>query len=650
MARGMPSLGPRLTTRPGNKDKQPAIDTGYRKPWRKNRTKAEILADEEKAASAKLKSTQQQKKLTSKVAALEDSMREEDIRRDAEADHPLDPVLPAEEEEADELEEELAEESEPEDQSGAYVAGAESESEGEEPSEDEPESKPKPRGRSSAVKSAGKAGRSDVAAQRQTAAQSGTPKVAATAGQAAKRKASLTSQKSVAKKSKSSKKAGLAPVRGRTASSASNRSMAVDSDEDDHMVKLGGPAIDDDVNEDVERKKGKNRKRGKPAESIIKITVPPKAQTLKQLRDGRDKWTTADLPAGAALLFKEDVTPLIRERVGFQADPWEPPSDDTVQDILNLVYSADDAPSHDVSEPVWQGLIQSRLHDWRGAFGTQAVKGIQLMVDAAKNSPPLDADAGDSPPSSDAPGTESEHQDSDEAMAPEADEDEAPPDEAEDDDPFFDLKTPAGVAAFVEWALQVVDHTSPFHWRKWRKGVRKEGLFEGDLIVYTFAAHLTAVDSIPVKYQFDPEEAPTPPIGAMILCIQAVERALRAWSTGELVLSSKPIHHFSKDHWGDTTKQRNGKDVKDKRATKYVGTLRSLDDGQWYAIHEAALRWVEPKKRSGSSRSSSMDASMVELESDEDDNFVLAADVCGALIMSVSDCRRAARPSTMDPK
>ncbi|KAJ7698291.1 hypothetical protein B0H17DRAFT_1129817 [Mycena rosella] len=594
MARGMPSLGPRLTTRPGNKDKQPAIDTGYRKPWRKNRTKAEILADEEKAASAKLKSTQQQKKLTSKVAALKDSMREEDIRRDAEANHPLDPVLPAEEEEAEELEEELAEESEPEDQSGAYVAGAESESEGEEPSEGEPESKPKPRGRSSAVKSAGKAGRSDVAAQRQTAAQSGTPKVAATAGQAAKRKASLTSQ----------------------------------NDEDDHMVKLGGPAIDDDVNEDVERKTGKNRKRGKPAESIIKITVPPKAQTLKQLRDGRDKWTTADLPAGAALLFKEDVTPLIRERVSFQADPWEPPSDDTVQDILNLVYSADDAPSHDVSEPVWQGLIQSRLHDWRGAFGTQAVKGIQLMVDAAKNAPPLDADVDDPPPSSDAPGTESEHQDSNEAMAPEADEDETPPDEAEDDDPFFDLKTPAGVAAFVEWALQVVDHTSPFHWRKWRKGVRKEGLFEGDLIVYTFAAHLTAVGSIPVKYQFDPEEAPTPPIGAMILCIQAVERALRAWSTGELVLSSKPIHHFSKDHWGDTTKQRNGKDVKDKRATKYVGTLRSLDDGQWYAIHEAALRWVEPKKRSGSSRSSSMDASMVELESDEDDNFVLAADVC----------------------
>ncbi|KAJ7710646.1 hypothetical protein B0H17DRAFT_1123767 [Mycena rosella] len=70
-----------------------------------------------------------------------------------------------------------------------------------------------------------------------------------------------------------------------------------------------------------------------------------------------------------------------------------------------------------------------------------------------------------------------------------------------------------------------VDRTSPFHWRKWRKGVRKEGLFEGDLIVYTLAAHLTTVGNIPVKYHFDPEESedmPIPPIDAMILCIQGV--------------------------------------------------------------------------------------------------------------------------------
>ncbi|KAJ7690084.1 hypothetical protein B0H17DRAFT_1134570 [Mycena rosella] len=88
--------------------------------------------------------------------------------------------------------------------------------------------------------------------------------------------------------------------------------------------------------------------------------------------------------------------------VGFQADPWEPPSNDTV------VYNAADAPPHDKSDRAW--YIQSHLHDWRGAFGTPAIKGT-----------------------------------------------------------------------FVEWALQV--------------------------------------------YQFDPEEsedAPIPPIGAMILCIQVI--------------------------------------------------------------------------------------------------------------------------------
>lgn len=47
-----------------------------------------------------------------------------------------------------------------------------------------------------------------------------------------------------------------------------------------------------------------------------------------------------------------------------------------------------------------------------------------------------------------------------------------------------------------------------------------QGLFEGDLIVYTFAAHLNAIAAIPAKYVAP--EVPNPPIGALILCIQAV--------------------------------------------------------------------------------------------------------------------------------
>ncbi|KAJ7621663.1 hypothetical protein B0H17DRAFT_1151823 [Mycena rosella] len=634
----MPSIG-RPATRAQNQTTHPAFDTGFRKAWRKNRTSTEILADKEKDASAKLKVAQKQKKLTSRVAEIEDDLRREDERFEAEANHPVDVALVQEHDEEHDAHEMQSDSGE--DQSGVYAAEDESEDEqSDAASEVEPK---KPRGRPTAVKSASKKApkpsRSDVAAQRQTVAQSGTPKVP---GPPAKRKASPR-QQSTTKKTKSSKKGGLAAT-AQTPSSASARSMAVDSDDDDRMVKQGGPAIDDDVNERVELKQSKGKKRGKPVESVIKVTLPPKPPTLKELRNGRPKWTTNDLPLGAALRFKEDVTPLIRELMGFQNDPWARPTDDAVQDLLDMVYDEEDAPVHDVDDPVWQGLIAYRLNDWRGALAAQAIKGIQVMIDEAKKKPPPDAS------SSDPPATESVHpDDDDEAAAPEGsvsedaeasaptgsededdgaaapDDEEDEEDEDEDEDEEFDLRTPEGVAAFAEWALQVVDHTSPFHWKKWGKGVRKVGLFEGDLILYTFAAHLAAVATIPSKYPC--ADPPNPPVGAIILCIQAVERALRAWRTGELMLSSKPIDYFSKDHWADTTKQRNGKDVKDRRATKYVSTLRDFDDDQWHAIYETALGWVEKKKGSGSSRSSSMDASMAELESDEEDHFVLKADI-----------------------
>jgi hypothetical protein len=113
-----------------------------------------------------------------------------------------------------------------------------------------------------------------------------------------------------------------------------------------------------------------------------------------------------------------------------------------------------------------------------------------------------------------------------------------------------------------------------------------------------------------------------------------VERALRAWSTGNLTISStNKRDHFSKDNWADTTKSIDGKDLKDRRATKYVRTLLEFTPEQWTAIEEHASQWM-PKKRAGSSRSSSMDASgMEELPSDEDDHFVLKADAWYVLVL-----------------
>ncbi|KAJ7278448.1 hypothetical protein C8J57DRAFT_1713271 [Mycena rebaudengoi] len=183
---------------------------------------------------------------------------------------------------------------------------------------------------------------------------------------------------------------------------------------------------------------------------------------------------------------------------------------------------------------------------------------------------------------------------------------------------------------------QVKEHTSPFHWKQWSDGVLKDGLFEGELIVYTFTAHLTAISCISPRYSTHP--TPPPPIGALILCIQAAERALRAWSTGTQVLLNKVSNHSSKDNWGDTTKERNGKHVKDRCATKYVDTIiRAFNDAQWAAIHDTAGQWVEKKKKMGSSRSSSMGVDMPGITSDEDDHFVLKADTSGTPIAPGSE-------------
>jgi hypothetical protein len=78
----------------------------------------------------------------------------------------------------------------------------------------------------------------------------------------------MTCNDRAAKKTKKSKKSGLAPVPRRGTSSASGRSsrMAVDTEDDnDNMVRPGGPALDDDPHEYVEVGK-KKKKHGKPAQ------------------------------------------------------------------------------------------------------------------------------------------------------------------------------------------------------------------------------------------------------------------------------------------------------------------------------------------------------------------------------------------------
>ncbi|KAJ7917316.1 hypothetical protein B0H13DRAFT_1870493 [Mycena leptocephala] len=218
----------RPATRAKNKDVHPAFDTGHRKPWGTRRTSTQIAEAQEKEDSAKRQAIAEQKRLTDKVAEIEDHQREEDLRYASQANHPVDAiVLNAVDERGEEPEEEEQGEddggdSERDPSFGEEDANVYTGSDSDDSDDDEESSAP--RGRPKKTKTR----RDDISAQCRTIAQSGTPKITNL-----KRKAS-PKQKAV-KKTKKSKKSCLAPVPRRGTSSASGRSsrMAVDTDSED---------------------------------------------------------------------------------------------------------------------------------------------------------------------------------------------------------------------------------------------------------------------------------------------------------------------------------------------------------------------------------------------------------------------------------
>jgi hypothetical protein len=170
----------------------PAFDTGHRKPWGTRRTSTQIAEAQEKEDSAKRQAVAEQKRLTDKVAEIEDRQREEDLRYASQANHPVDAVVLNA---VDEMEEEQEEEEQGEDDGGdsgqhsplfgtcLKILPERDPSFGEEDANvytgsdsddsDDDEESNAPRGRPKKTKTR----RDDISAQRRTIAQSGTPKI-----------------------------------------------------------------------------------------------------------------------------------------------------------------------------------------------------------------------------------------------------------------------------------------------------------------------------------------------------------------------------------------------------------------------------------------------------------------------------------------
>ncbi|KAJ6629602.1 hypothetical protein B0H10DRAFT_2428255, partial [Mycena sp. CBHHK59/15] len=252
---------PGLKTRAINKTVHPAVNAGLKKQVR--RTPAQIAQARDDETTAKAQAALDKKKELKRLAALEDEQHRDDLAYTATANHPADKPVKAHNPSIS--------------HSGAKVqpSGAESgaddksdgyqqpEEEGEE-SDDDDDTDAEDSDADEAMKKKNKKSttRADVLASRTTQDSTGTPAIGDAANQK-KRKAQdkpATGASKKAKKNTPKKKSGLDDR-----VSTSKAKGAVSDPEDDSMVAPGGPALDDDVDEHVERPKTGKQKKGKPA-------------------------------------------------------------------------------------------------------------------------------------------------------------------------------------------------------------------------------------------------------------------------------------------------------------------------------------------------------------------------------------------------
>ncbi|KAJ7930654.1 hypothetical protein B0H13DRAFT_1858467 [Mycena leptocephala] len=602
---------PGLKTRTKNKHVRPGVAAGVdKKTWR---TKDQMARARDDESTAKAQAALNEKKKLKRLAALEDQQHRDDITYAATANHP--PDKPAKANipavvDSDAKSQSSGTESGSGDELDTYQQPDEASDSDNDAEDADAESSSDPPKKKRKLKTASRA---DVIASRTTQDSTGTPAVdVPSTGH--KRKAAEGSKANAAKKAKKDakvkpkKKSGL-DIRG----SKSQAKDAASAPEDDSMVAPRGPALDDNEEEQVERPQKGKKKKGIPTAPPIHIKpIAPKKVTGKAARGGDSKWTLKHLPDNTADKFTYDVVPLAREQVGAGTlSPWSGLTVAQIQVIIDKVYGADKYTV--VPGDVWCGLIGYRLHDWHGGFATHSQKGIKIYLDGDDGEDEEEYEEGpvDNIPT--------------DGTVP----DPTPPAGAGPTVSKFDLKTPAGIAEFMEWSLELHKEsgTMPFHWKQWGDGIDKQGLFQSDMILYVFAYHLSSLDTIPAKYP----RLTAPPVAALLLAVQAVQRELQFWRTG-VYNNPQPTtraNWFSSEHWDDhTIANPNPAGRKTKlvcRATKYLATVMKWDTAHWDDLEKAGREYIEPPshRRATSSRSASEAGDNV---FSEDEDVIIVSD------------------------
>ncbi|KAK7054547.1 hypothetical protein VNI00_003745 [Paramarasmius palmivorus] len=153
------------------------------------------------------------------------------------------------------------------------------------------------------------------------------------------------------------------------------------------------------------------------------------------------------------------------------------------------------------------------------------------------------------------------------------------------------------------------------------KVLERKGMFENELLLRVLAIYYTHVDSIPSNIK----RLDGYPFGILELAIQALERALTFYHSGELVIPPKEDGgEFSYSRWGGLPAP-DSKGRPKLKANEFHKTIQSLPAAKWESIIAGARRYVRTK-RGKEKKSSKKERDDGNKSGEESDDGVMMSD------------------------
>ncbi|OCH87369.1 hypothetical protein OBBRIDRAFT_837456 [Obba rivulosa] len=255
-------------------------------------------------------------------------------------------------------------------------------------------------------------------------------------------------------------------------------------------------------------------------------------------RTARKKPTTSDVPEHMREKFTQVLVPLAREHLG-TLPPWTTMPLEDFRALFKRVFPDED---HVIEEgDVYHRLLTFRLTDWQSNFGSAALKAITDYIERNRE----------------------------------------------------DLADTDAIKEWIAFELGDNNRNRPFLWKEWNDGKKKMGRLQSELILRTLTAHLQALAVIPANIGLSDK----PPVGALIYSVLAVERALGFWKDGIKRVPPGSAGHFSEDYWGDRIEYVNGRNVNNRRASRYLKVTTAFTEKNWEDIWDGAYFFFQDKKR-----------------------------------------------------